>query len=92
MKSGKRREFAFHEDDLGYVAEGCFDWVSPHYLELRLGRLAFLDVRTMKMNYPAARAEEGSGYTFSSDFRWALWRHGDEGLYLGRVIGAEDGR
>jgi hypothetical protein len=92
LKSGKRQEFAFHEDDLRYVREGCFEWVSPHYLRLHWLRLAFLDVRTMKMNYATAKSEEGSGYIFSPDFRWALWQRPDQGLFLGRVTGAEGDR
>jgi hypothetical protein len=92
VKSGKRQVFAFHEDDQRYVEEGCFEWVSPRYLKLALGKLSFLDVRTMKMNYPAAKGDERTGYTFSPDFRWALLERVDKGLYLGRVVGAEEDR
>lgn len=80
------RSIAFHEDDLRFVYDECFQWVSPRYLLLHLDRLIFLDVQTMKMSYPLARKDDSRGHTFSPDFKWILWQKPDDGLHISAVV------
>lgn len=87
LGSGEDRKFSFHEEDRPFAGMGCVEWVSPDFLKFRAPRLALIDVRTMKMNYPVAA--DGSrfhsaSYTFSPDFRRVLYqgeRSDGEGLF-----------
>jgi hypothetical protein len=91
LTTGEKRTFRFHEDDLPYVDAGCVKWAGSGYLQFNPGRLAFIDIHTMKMNYPVIlrnAAGNCTSHTFSPDFRWVVYHKelGDElGLYLGRV-------
>lgn len=84
--SGHTRTFLFHQDDRRFVSDDCFQWVSPRYLLLRLNRLAFFDVLTMKMSYPIPKNDESAMHTFSSDFQWVLWQKPEDGLYVSPVL------
>jgi hypothetical protein len=92
LTTGEKRTFHFHEDDLPYVEAGCVKWAGSRYLQFNPGRLAFIDVQTMKMNYPIVPQNATGNCTlhiFSPDFHWVVYHkeEGDEiGLYLGRVV------
>jgi len=91
LAARKKRIFHFHEDDYPFVSEGCVKWAGPGYLQFNAGRLALIDIESMKMNYPVPRANPGTSasYTFSPDFRWVLYQKEEDekaGLYLGRVV------
>jgi hypothetical protein len=91
LATREKRIFHFHEDDYPFVGEGCVKWAGPGYLQFNSGRLALIDIESMKMNYPVPRAAPGTSasYTFSPDFRWVLCQkeEGEKvGLYLGRVV------
>ena len=84
------RVFDFHEDDVRHMGEEPYEWVSSRYLKFTVPRLAFLDVETMKLSYPIAKSKESTEYTFSPDFHWVLWHRAEEGLFLGKIVDAED--
>jgi len=90
-EDGKQRRFTFHEDDRRHVGPECIEWVTPRYLKFKGQRLALIDVRTMKMCFPALAdgARLGSAaYRFSSDLHWVLYQGegiDGEGLYLAPV-------
>ena len=86
VKTNAKRSFKFHEDDRRYVTEDGFQWVSPRYLRLDLGRLAFLDIQTLKMSYPLATKDPSAGHTFSPDFKWVVWQKPEDGLYVSPVV------
>jgi hypothetical protein len=86
VETGAKRSFTFHEDDRRYVNEDGFRWVSPRYLLLDLGRLAFLDVQTLKMSSPLGKKDQSGGHTFSSDFKWVVWQKAEDGLYVSPVV------
>jgi len=91
LESGEVRKFSFHEEDRPFVGDACVEWVSPDYLQFNAPRLALIDVRTMKMNFPVSA--DGSrftagAYTFSPDFRWVLYQGegtDGEGVFLAPV-------
>ena len=86
VKTGAKRSFTFHEDDRRYVNEDGFRWVSPRYVLLDLGRLAFLDVQALKMSYPLGKKDASAGHTFSPDFKWVVWQKPEDGLYVSPVV------
>jgi hypothetical protein len=93
----EKRIFQFHEDDYPFIGEGCVKWAGPRYLQLNAGRLALIDIQSMKMNYPVPRVAAGTSasYTFSPDFRWVLCQkeEGEKaGLYLGRILASSESR
>ena len=93
----RKEIFKFHEDDHPFVGEGCVRWAGPRYLQFNAGRLALIDIDSMKMNYPVPRSTPGTSasYTFSPDFRWVLCQKEENekaGLYLGRVVKPDESR
>ncbi len=91
LSTHSKRVFSFHEDDYPFVGEGCVRWAGPDYLQFNAGRLALIDIRSMKMNYPTPRPAPGASMfcTFGPDFIWVLCQRdeGDKaGLYLGRIL------
>lgn len=85
LKTGGAKNFVFHEDDRKLVHPDTLEWVSPRHLSLWLGRLAFIDADAMKLSYPTLKEDNSSGYKFSGDFRWALWRTPKVGVFLAPV-------
>ena len=91
LNGDKKSRFVFHEDDRRYLGPECIEWVSPRYLKFNGPKLALIDVKTMKMCYPATNDGmnfSSHSYTFSSDFRWVLYQGdtGDgEGLFVAPV-------
>jgi hypothetical protein len=87
LKSGKKQNLTFHEDDQRFVHEDeGFQWVSPRYLLLHLNRPVFLDVKTMRMSYPLPKKDDAHSHIFSPDFKWVLWQKPEEGLILSPVV------
>jgi hypothetical protein len=90
LATRESRTFRFHEDDLHFVGDDCFEWAGSCYLLLRLNKISFLDVKTLKMNYPLPKGEDGLSYIFSTDFKWALWRSNEGELFLAPVVLPEE--
>jgi hypothetical protein len=99
LKTNAKHVFNVHEDDIPYVEEHLLDaidfleWAGPDYLKFNPGRLALININSMKMSYPIPRKPPGASalYTFSPDFRWVLINKEQDdkaGLYLGRVLPA----
>ncbi len=86
VKTGEKRSFLFHEEDSPFVRDAMHRWVNPRYLLLDLNRPAFLDVQTMKMNYPLGKKVEVQGLVLSPDFQWALWQDKEDALYFSAVV------
>jgi hypothetical protein len=91
LATQQKRVFDFNEDDLPFVGEGCVKWAGPNYLEFHPGRLALIDISSMKMSYPTSRPAPGVSvsYVFSPDFRWVVWNKEEaekSGFYLGRIV------
>jgi hypothetical protein len=55
-------------------------------LLLDLGRLAFLDVQSLKMRYPLAKKDDSGGHAFSPDSKWVVWQKPEHGLYVSPVV------
>ncbi len=97
LATREKKIFQFHEDDHPFVGEACVTWAGPRYLQFNAGRLALIDIGSMKMNYPVSRPTPGTSasYTFSPDFRWVLCQKEENekaGLYLGRVVKPDESR
>lgn len=96
LDTGETRRFSFHEEDRPFVGEECIQWVSPDFLKFNSRKLALINVRTMKMSFPATadgdRVYAGT-CTFSPDFRWVLYQaegtDGD-GLFIAPVQSTKD--
>jgi len=91
LATHQKRVFNFHEDDWPFVGEGCVKWAGASFLQFHAGRLALIDINSMKMSYPTPRPALGTSesYVFSPDFRWVLCQKEEgekSGLYLGRVM------
>lgn len=91
LESIETSRFSFHEEDRPFVGKACIEWLSPDYLLFKAPKLALIDVRTMKMNFPATadggRFHSGA-YTFSPDFHWVLYQSegsDGEGLFLAPI-------
>jgi hypothetical protein len=90
LATGRRREFAFHEDDLPFVHEECVEWINGRFLQFHGRRVALIDAVSLKMSFPLPGDDEGesSNHCFSPDLAWvAFERETLDGmcLYLGRV-------
>jgi len=78
-----KRTFTFHPDDRASVGETCGHWLHPRYIEVYLDRMAFLDVKTMKLSYGAPLGE--NDWSVSADFRWATRTH-DGALWIAPIL------
>ena len=50
-----------------------------------VSRPAFIDIETLKMNFPLAPSEERGGLTFRPDFKWVV-AFGQDGISLARIV------
>ncbi|MBX3186546.1 MAG: hypothetical protein KF819_06010 [Labilithrix sp.] len=79
------KRFVVHPDDRAAFGGDCTSWAGSRYLYFRAGRLAFIDVETMKASFPFAPGEEPPALAYDETFTWATSTSA-EGIRAGRVV------